>query len=176
MGTPYLTEDFPTIQNYICAFSNATVSEINAARALFGEIPIPGHLPVNISNACIPKARIEHPDRSRKYGIVPLDFKIHERAGRAQKQSGVRRCDTYGAFPPGYRQHGNQLISSAGRHNRLRVWPEADGSDGLQAIATEDEIRSLCELHERRRAGSSSRKQTQMHNPDRALTAFAGFA
>lgn len=54
MGTPYLTEDFPTIQNYICTFSNATVSEISAARALFGEIPLPGHLPVNISNASVP--------------------------------------------------------------------------------------------------------------------------
>ena len=40
MGTPYLTEDFPTIQNYICTFSNAKVSEVSAARALFGEIPI----------------------------------------------------------------------------------------------------------------------------------------
>jgi beta-N-acetylhexosaminidase len=61
MGTPYLTEDFPTIQNYICAFSNATVSEISAARALFGEIPIPGHLPVNISNTSVPDAGIGHP-------------------------------------------------------------------------------------------------------------------
>jgi outer membrane protein assembly factor BamE (lipoprotein component of BamABCDE complex) len=26
MGTPYLTEDFPSIQHYICTFSNATVS------------------------------------------------------------------------------------------------------------------------------------------------------
>jgi beta-N-acetylhexosaminidase len=51
MGTPYLTEDFPTIENYICTFSNARVSEISAARALFGEIPMRGHLPVNLSNA-----------------------------------------------------------------------------------------------------------------------------
>lgn len=54
MGTPYLIEDFPTIQNYICAFSNAAVSEISAARALFGEIPILGHLPVNISSTSVP--------------------------------------------------------------------------------------------------------------------------
>jgi beta-N-acetylhexosaminidase len=60
MGTPYLTEDFPTIQNYICTFSNATVSEMSAAKALFGEIPIPGHLPVNISNASLRDRRIEH--------------------------------------------------------------------------------------------------------------------
>jgi beta-N-acetylhexosaminidase len=68
MGTPYLTEDFPTIQNYICAFSNATVSEISAARALFGEIPIPGHLPVNLSNASVPGARIGHPARVATVG------------------------------------------------------------------------------------------------------------
>ena len=61
MGTPYLTEDFPEIQNYICTFSNATVSEISAARALFGEIPIPGHLPVNISNATVPVQSIGLP-------------------------------------------------------------------------------------------------------------------
>jgi beta-N-acetylhexosaminidase len=51
MGTPYLTQDFPTIQNYICTFSNATVSETSAAKALFGEIPISGHMPVTLSTA-----------------------------------------------------------------------------------------------------------------------------
>jgi beta-N-acetylhexosaminidase len=50
MGNPYLADDFPTIQNYICTFSNVTVSEISAARALFGEIPMPGQLPVNLSS------------------------------------------------------------------------------------------------------------------------------
>jgi beta-N-acetylhexosaminidase len=73
MGTPYLTEDFPTIQNYICTFSNATVSEISAARAVFGEIPIPGHLPVNLSSASVPDARIGPLDTSRKPGIAPFD-------------------------------------------------------------------------------------------------------
>jgi len=68
MGTPYLTEDFPAIQNSICTFSNATVSETSAARALFGEIPIPGHLPVNISNASVPGARIGHPARVATVG------------------------------------------------------------------------------------------------------------
>ena len=56
MGTPYLTEDFPAIQNYICTFSNATVSEVSAARALFGEIRFAGHLPVNIRSASLPSA------------------------------------------------------------------------------------------------------------------------
>ncbi len=51
MGNPYLTTDFPAIQTYICTFSNATVSEISVARALFGEIPISGRSPVNIQRA-----------------------------------------------------------------------------------------------------------------------------
>jgi hypothetical protein len=50
MGNPYLADDFPAIQNYICTFSNVTVSEISAARALFGEIPTLGRMPVTLSN------------------------------------------------------------------------------------------------------------------------------
>ncbi len=48
MGNPYVIADFPAIQNYLCAFSNVTVSETAAVKALFGEIPIHGHLPVSI--------------------------------------------------------------------------------------------------------------------------------
>jgi beta-N-acetylhexosaminidase len=50
MGNPYLAQDFPLVQNYICTFSNASVSEVSAAKALFGEIPIRGRLPVSIPN------------------------------------------------------------------------------------------------------------------------------
>jgi beta-N-acetylhexosaminidase len=49
MGSPYLTDDFPAIQNYLCTFSNATVSEVSAAKALFGEISIRGHMPVHLA-------------------------------------------------------------------------------------------------------------------------------
>jgi beta-N-acetylhexosaminidase len=48
MGNPYMVSDFPEVQNYLCTFSNATVSEVSAVKALFGEIPINGHLPVEI--------------------------------------------------------------------------------------------------------------------------------
>jgi len=50
MGSPYLAQDFPEVQTYLCAFSNATVSESGAVKALFGEIPIRGKLPVTIPN------------------------------------------------------------------------------------------------------------------------------
>jgi beta-N-acetylhexosaminidase len=50
MGNPYLAADFPGVENYMCTFSNATVSELSAVKALFGEIAIRGHLPVSIPN------------------------------------------------------------------------------------------------------------------------------
>jgi beta-N-acetylhexosaminidase len=50
MGNPYLAADFPKIENYMCTFSNASVSEFAAVKALFGEVTIHGHLPVSIPN------------------------------------------------------------------------------------------------------------------------------
>jgi beta-N-acetylhexosaminidase len=61
MGNPYLASDFPKIETYMCTFSNATVSEVAAIRALFGEIPIRGHLPVTIPNVAQRGAGIERP-------------------------------------------------------------------------------------------------------------------
>ena len=61
MGNPYLASDFPKIENYMCTFSNATVSEMAAVRALFGEIPIRGHLPVTVPNIAQRGAGIERP-------------------------------------------------------------------------------------------------------------------
>jgi beta-N-acetylhexosaminidase len=48
MGNPYLARDFPEVQNYLCTFTAAAVSEVSAVKALFGEIEIQGHLPVTI--------------------------------------------------------------------------------------------------------------------------------
>jgi beta-N-acetylhexosaminidase len=61
MGNPYLAADFPKVENYMCTFSNATVSEIGAVKALFGEIAIRGHLPVSIPNVAQRGAGLERP-------------------------------------------------------------------------------------------------------------------
>jgi beta-N-acetylhexosaminidase len=61
MGNPYLASDFPKIENYMCTFSNATVSEVGAIKALFGEIPIRGHLPVTIPSVAQRGAGLERP-------------------------------------------------------------------------------------------------------------------
>jgi beta-N-acetylhexosaminidase len=59
VGNPYLAQDFPAVQNYLCTFSNAMVSEISAVKALFGEIATRGHLPVSIPNVAQRGAGIE---------------------------------------------------------------------------------------------------------------------
>ncbi len=61
MGNPYVAQDFPAIQNYVCAFSNATVSETAAVKAIFGEIPIGGHLPVTIPGIASRGEGLERP-------------------------------------------------------------------------------------------------------------------
>jgi beta-N-acetylhexosaminidase len=63
MGNPYLAQDFSAVQNYMCTFSNVSVSEISAAKALFGEIAIRGHLPVTIPNIAQRGTGIERPAR-----------------------------------------------------------------------------------------------------------------
>jgi len=64
MGNPYLVRDFPAIENYVCAFSNATVSETAAVKAIFGEIPIGGHLPVTIPGIASRGEGLQRPPRA----------------------------------------------------------------------------------------------------------------
>ena len=61
MGNPYLAADFPRTENYMCTFSNASVSELSAVKALFGEIAIHGHLPVSIPNVAQRGAGFQRP-------------------------------------------------------------------------------------------------------------------
>jgi beta-N-acetylhexosaminidase len=73
MGNPYLAQDLPQVENYMCTFSNATVSEVSAVKALFGEIPFHGHLPVTIPNIAQRGAGIERPAQVARGG--PADAK-----------------------------------------------------------------------------------------------------
>src|SRR5579871_4967072 len=68
MGNPYLAEDFPKIENYLCTFSNASVSEIAAVKALFGEIAVRGHLPVSIPNVAPRGQGLERPAETAREG------------------------------------------------------------------------------------------------------------
>lgn len=49
-GNPYTGSAVPGIQTYICTFSNTSQSATSLVKALFGENPIQGKLPVSIPN------------------------------------------------------------------------------------------------------------------------------
>jgi CubicO group peptidase (beta-lactamase class C family) len=48
LGSPYLIEGFPKAETWLAAFGISDVAQISIARALFGEIPVRGHLPVTV--------------------------------------------------------------------------------------------------------------------------------
>lgn len=47
-GNPYLITDIPGVQAYMLAWGGSRVSQVAAARALFGDFPIRGRLPIDI--------------------------------------------------------------------------------------------------------------------------------
>jgi beta-N-acetylhexosaminidase len=54
LGNPYLLRNFPNVAAYLTTFSPAPTSETAAVRAIFGEIPIQGRLPVTIPGLANP--------------------------------------------------------------------------------------------------------------------------
>lgn len=47
-GSPYLLRDFPDLPTYVCAWGIQDVMQTAAAKALFGEAPFEGKLPISI--------------------------------------------------------------------------------------------------------------------------------
>jgi len=50
-GSPYVIEGFPQAETWLAVFGISDVAQVSAARALFGQIPVRGHLPVTIPAA-----------------------------------------------------------------------------------------------------------------------------
>lgn len=59
LGNPYLAADFPALANYLCTYSGVPTSEVSAIKALFGEIPVRGRLPVTIPGVAARGAGID---------------------------------------------------------------------------------------------------------------------
>src|SRR5262249_19308444 len=53
-GSPYLIERFPQADTWLAAFGISDVAQVSVARALFGQIPVRGHVPVTIPSAKLP--------------------------------------------------------------------------------------------------------------------------
>jgi beta-N-acetylhexosaminidase len=65
MGNPYLLSAFPKTAAYLATFSSTPPSEASAVKAIFGEIPITGHMPVTIPGFAKYGDGIQVPARSR---------------------------------------------------------------------------------------------------------------
>ena len=65
-GNPYLLRAFPEAQSYLLAWSGAEVSQRAAAAALFGRIPITGHMPTRVPPAYDLGAGIQMPGRMER--------------------------------------------------------------------------------------------------------------
>ena len=78
LGSPYLIERFPQAGTWLSAFGISDVAQISLARALFGETPVRGHLPVTIPGV----------DLKAGYGIeLPADpMKLQPMDIRAEAQ------------------------------------------------------------------------------------------
>ena len=59
MGNPYVVENFPRIQTYICTYSNASSSELSAVKVLFGELQPQGKLPVTLPGIALRRSSAE---------------------------------------------------------------------------------------------------------------------
>jgi beta-N-acetylhexosaminidase len=65
VGNPYLLASVPKVTAYMATFSITAPSEASAVKALFGEIPITGHLPVSIPGFAALGDGIQMPARTR---------------------------------------------------------------------------------------------------------------
>src|SRR5216684_1702146 len=96
LGSPYLIERFPQAETWLAAFGISDVAQISAARALFGEIPVRGHLPVTIPGVDMKLGfGLELPENSMT--LQPMDVR-----GEAQLQPAfqvIERAIAEKAFP-----------------------------------------------------------------------------
>src|SRR5713226_4001639 len=79
-GSPYLIERFPQAETWLAAFGISDVAQISVARALFGQIPVHGKLPVTIPGVNL-KAGFGIELQANPMTVQPMDVR-----GEAQLQ------------------------------------------------------------------------------------------
>jgi CubicO group peptidase (beta-lactamase class C family) len=95
-GSPYLIESFPQAETWITAFGISDVAQISVARALFGQIPVRGKLPVTIPGVNL-KAGFGTELPANPMALQPMDSR-----GEAQLQPAfdvIEKAIAEKAFP-----------------------------------------------------------------------------
>jgi CubicO group peptidase (beta-lactamase class C family) len=80
-GSPYVIKHFPEAKTWLGVFSNADVAQRAAARAIFGQVPISGRIPVNVPGAVSIGAGMDLAANSMR--LVPAGKEIHAKLAPA---------------------------------------------------------------------------------------------
>jgi beta-N-acetylhexosaminidase len=83
LGNPYIIQSFPQSATYLCTFSNADVSQTAAIKAIFGEIPIRGKLPVSLPGVAALRDGIEVQRLAMQLGTTKVCDPLPSRLGKA---------------------------------------------------------------------------------------------
>ena len=115
MGSPYLIERFPQAETWLSAFGISDVAQISIARALFGQFPVQGHLPVTIPGVEL-KAGFGIEVAANPMALQPMD--MHGEAQLRPAFAEVKKAIADKAFPGatmavGYR--GNVSLHAFGK-------------------------------------------------------------
>ncbi len=104
LGSPYLAERFPTARTVLCTFSTAEVAERAAIRALFGQTPISGRLPVTIPEVASRGAGLRQAAVPMELHVPPADSDERFQPVETLLQQAVAD----GVFPGGVLAVGHQ--------------------------------------------------------------------
>ena len=113
-GSPYLAQRFPAAKTWVAAFSTVDVAQRAMGRALFGQVAIGGHLPVNIPGVASLGTGLTLPASSLKLraGDAALDAKLRP------AYDILERAVTDHAFPGGVLAigfHGDLFVHAFGK-------------------------------------------------------------
>jgi CubicO group peptidase (beta-lactamase class C family)/beta-glucosidase-like glycosyl hydrolase len=129
-GSPYLIERFPKAETWLAAFGISDVAQISAARALFGQTPVRGHLPVTIPGADM-KAGFGVELPANPMTVQPMD--VRDGAQLQPAYAVVERAIADKAFPGGTLAVGYRGKVSLHSFGKLSYDPKATPTN-LQTI------------------------------------------
>jgi beta-N-acetylhexosaminidase len=110
-GSPYVIKQFPEAKEWLAVFSNADVAQRAAARAIFGQVPISGRIPVSVPGTVSMGSGIDVAARSME--LAPADTGMSAKLAPAYRLLEEAVAD--GAFPGG--------VLAVGHCGRLAAYP-----------------------------------------------------
>ncbi len=113
-GSPYVIKHFPEAKTWLGIFSNADVAQRAAARALFGQAPTSGRIPVNVPGAVCMGAGIDLAANPMKLAPVGKQMRVKLAPACTLLEAAIsNRATPGGVLAVGYR--GELFVHAFGR-------------------------------------------------------------